>query len=541
MGDFRISKNVFEINDNVLVACNRDLKDVIIPEGVVQIGFFAYYQLDNMESLHIPASLTKLTSAFSNSPRLKSITVDENNPCFKAIDGVLYSKDGNVLKRYPPAKAKGVIEIAEGVKAIGLNAFFNCSDITKVVLPSTIKKISDGAFSGCDALTEINLPDGLEKINSTAFNNCRSLKEIKIPATVNKIGFQAFKSCTSLKEIKIPKTTEKVEGWAFAFCRNLKKVEIESEKTIIEIKSFTSCKEIQDIILPQGFNQGLNWYREKFDPEVYYPYALESVSEKGPLLNQIIKNKRHTIDKLIEIDRVDLIKPLLEKSTRPKLADLDELIEDMKAVGRADLTGIFLDYKRNNYTEEELEKYENDRFEKELGLKERTIGEWTKIFKIRSGGETASINRYIGRDSCVEIPENIGKYKVVEIDNSAFKMLPITSITFPKTIKRIGFNAFCACQLLINVDLPKGIKEVENGLFESCPNLKYVTIPKGVKTIKEWAFYNCQSLESVTIPATVTKIDECAFSLCPRLTIKAPLNSYAEEYARDYNVRFEEI
>lgn len=531
----------FEIRDNVLIACNRDVKSLIIPDGVEQIGFFAFYQLESIESLHLPASLVKLTSAFTNSPRLKTITVDENNPKYCSIDGILYSKDGNVLKRYPPAMAKGVIEIAEGVKTIGLNAFFDCREVTKVVLPSTIKKIGDGAFSGCDSLTEINLPMGLEKISSTAFNNCRNLKEVVFPETVKNIGFQAYKSCNSIKEIKIPKTVERVEGWAFAFCRNLKTVEIESEKTAIEVKAFTSCQEIKNLIMPQGFNQGLGWYRDKFDPQIYYPYAIEVLDTESALMKQIAKNRRHTIDKLIEIERVDLIKPFLEKTTRPKLLDLDELIEDMKKDGRAEVTGVFLDYKRNNYTKEELEKYENDRFEKELGLKERTIAEWTKIFKIRSGGETASINKYVGRDSCVEIPENIGKYKVVEIDNCAFKSLPITSITFPKTIKKIGFNVFCSCQLLTEVDLPKGIKTIENGLFEHCSNLKSVTIPNGVTTIKEWAFHNCQALEQVTIPASVKKIDECAFSLCPKLTIKAPLNSYAEMYANDYNIKYEEI
>ena len=531
----------FEINDNVLVACNRDLKNVIIPEGVVQIGFFAYYQLDNAESIHIPSTLTKLTSPFNSFPKLKSITVDENNPKYCSIDGVLYSKDGTVLKRYPCAKSKGVIEIAKGVKAIGLNAFFHCREITKVALPSTVEKIGEGAFSGCESLTEINLPEGIKEINSVTFDGCKSLKEITIPQMVEKIGFRAFKGCDSLKKIKIPSSTKKVEGWAFAFCRNLETVEIESEDTLLDIEVFGFCREIKNIITPFVINEGVGWWRERFSPQVYYEYALESLDNENQLVKHITKNKKQSIEKLIEIGRIDLIKPLLEKATKINLADLDDILENLKDKASAEVTSIFLDYKRNNYTNEELEKYECDRLEKELGLKERTIAEWTKIFKIRSGEDTASINKYKGKDSCVEIPENIGKYKVVEIDNCTFKSLPITGITFPKTIERIGFEAFSGCQLLTRVDLPKGILVVENGLFAGCLNLKQVTIPNGSVEIKEWAFHNCQSLEQVIVPASVTKIDECAFSLCPRLTIKAPLNSYAEEYARDYNIKFEEI
>ncbi len=577
----------FEIKDNVLIACKKDDENVIIPNGVKEIGFFAFYQLDFAKSIHLPSSLTKLTSVFTNSPRLESITVDEDNLNYSSAHGILYSKDGRVLKRYPPAKAEDTVVIKEGVRAIDTCAFFGCRNVKKVILPSTITKIGSSAFSGCENLEEINLPEGIEKICPTAFNNCRRLKKVTVPSSVETIGFQAFKSCTSLKEIKIPRNVKKVEGWAFSFCRSLKTIEIESEETELEKNVFDSCYEIKNIIMPKDHNQSLNWWRLNFEPHVYFHYGFECLSRESVLVKQLTKNRRHSIDKLVEIGRADLIKPLMEKSSRLKLIDLDDLIEYAKKYDSVEVTSILLDYKRNSYTKEELEKYESDRLEKELGLKERTIAEWTKIFKIRSGGDNASINRYIGRETDVEIPESIGKYKVVEIDHCAFKTLPITSITFPKTIKRIGFNAFHSCQSLTSVDLPKGIKKIESGLFEGCtelktvtiPNgvntmetcafhncqrleyvtippsvkkmgsglfencteLKSVTIPNGVKTIEAWTFHNCQRLEYVTIPASVKKIDECAFSGCQNLTIRAPLNSYAEEYAQDYQIKFEEI
>lgn len=43
----------------------------------------------------------------------------------------------------------------------------------------------------------------------------------------------------------------------------------------------------------------------------------------------------------------------------------------------------------------------------------------------------------------------------------------------------------------------------------------------------------------VTIPAGVTVIGYKAFADCPNLTLHAPSGSYAEQYAKENNIRFE--
>ena len=44
------------------------------------------------------------------------------------------------------------------VTAIGSNAFFDCVNLTKVVIPDSITSIAGGAFKGCSSLEEITLP-----------------------------------------------------------------------------------------------------------------------------------------------------------------------------------------------------------------------------------------------------------------------------------------------------------------------------------------------------------------------------------------------
>ena len=55
---------------------------------------------------------------------------------------------------------------------IGSCAFYGCSGLTSLNLPSSITKIGMSAFEGCSGLTSINLPAGITSIGESAFKNC---------------------------------------------------------------------------------------------------------------------------------------------------------------------------------------------------------------------------------------------------------------------------------------------------------------------------------------------------------------------------------
>lgn len=77
------------------------------------------------------------------------------------------------------------------VIAISDNAFAK-KNISKVVLPDTVKSIGTSTFSNCMLLESINLPNGLEEIGESAFYGCDLLTRIAIPETVTAIGEKAF-------------------------------------------------------------------------------------------------------------------------------------------------------------------------------------------------------------------------------------------------------------------------------------------------------------------------------------------------------------
>ena len=118
-----------------------------------------------MEEVRIPASVTTIPyyNSFVYAEYLKRIVVDENNPSYCDIDGVLYSKDKKTLIRYPRGKAD-----------------------TTYVFPDEIEAFNEMAIWGNPYLTSLTIPDNITSLRFAVYS-CENLKEITIPKSVNEI------------------------------------------------------------------------------------------------------------------------------------------------------------------------------------------------------------------------------------------------------------------------------------------------------------------------------------------------------------------
>ena len=152
-----------------------------VPDGVETIGYSAFGPAFKLRSLVIPASVGVIEeNAFPNCSELTSFEVAENNRAFRSIEGVLFSKDGKTLVRYPQGKKSDVYYVPRGVETIEPGAFEDCRSLKAVVFPNGVKKIGARAFYGCVPLRSLAFPASLESVGESAFDYCLLLSSVLV-------------------------------------------------------------------------------------------------------------------------------------------------------------------------------------------------------------------------------------------------------------------------------------------------------------------------------------------------------------------------
>ena len=108
------------------------------------------------------------------------------------------------------------------VTSIGNHAFYGCSGIKSVKIPSSVTEIGDGAFCECNGLTSVEIPSSVTRIGAAAFSRCNGLTSVEIPSSVTKIGWEAFEGCKKLDiVIDNTKNNVKVGKYAFEGCKSV--------------------------------------------------------------------------------------------------------------------------------------------------------------------------------------------------------------------------------------------------------------------------------------------------------------------------------
>ena len=192
------------------------VRKVVIREGVTVVGSAAFENCPHLESISIPASVTKFGksgnvhySVTYGCSSLKAFNVASGNKKYCSKDGVLFSKNMKILYSCPQAKA-GKYTVPANVKEI-----YGAADVTSGGLR---------AFDGCVRLTEIVLPEGVETMEGAAICGNTSLKCITLPASLKRIGWGMFGNCSNLTDIyytgtraqwKKLQVDETVESWFF--------------------------------------------------------------------------------------------------------------------------------------------------------------------------------------------------------------------------------------------------------------------------------------------------------------------------------------
>ena len=155
--------------DGYAFAGNRNLTTLILSDHVKDIEYTAFWDCDNLERIKIGKGLEKIPryGLIGDCAKFKGFEVDEENKSFKALDGDLYTKDGDFVY-YAIGKKEETFTVPFGARKIGACAFGCCKYLRSVTIPEGVEEIGESAFSFM-SLREVVLPKSLNVIGEKIF------------------------------------------------------------------------------------------------------------------------------------------------------------------------------------------------------------------------------------------------------------------------------------------------------------------------------------------------------------------------------------
>ena len=137
------------------------------------------------------------------------------NLALQKIDSDSFEYDGNAV--YTNDKKRLVycmsqetsFTIPEGVEIIGEMAFRGKKALKNVIIANSVKEIEHDAFYDCDELDNVYVPAGVKVVRSYAFAECDKLKKVTFAGTPEKVGRHTFDDCDLLHDIIVPAGSSK--------------------------------------------------------------------------------------------------------------------------------------------------------------------------------------------------------------------------------------------------------------------------------------------------------------------------------------------
>ena len=212
------------------------LKEVILPEGLEEIGRYAFAYA-GLEAVTLPRSLKTLGSyAFWSNAALTEVEIPEgitqlSYAAFGCCSSLSEIKLPKTLRELATESLKYTaikeLTVPPRVTRLGDNLCRECHNLEKVTIPENVETIGDYAFYRCTALKELSMENGLISIGINAISHCDSLVELTVPRTVKSIGHNAFSANPRLEKLHLPPYTVSLGQGIVSGCPSL--VEISTD------------------------------------------------------------------------------------------------------------------------------------------------------------------------------------------------------------------------------------------------------------------------------------------------------------------------
>ena len=171
-----------------------NLKNIILPITLIDIQDFALYECHHLQSLNIPDSVTNLGESFiEDCFNLLEVQLPKS---LKSMGQYAFEDDTSLSI----INFKNVnIELKEGL----FKGCMSLKDFNSLNLSKETTIIPKQLFLECINLQEVDLSsyDKLESIGSYAFARCHQLSKVILPSSLKEIKMLCFYKCESLSEV----------------------------------------------------------------------------------------------------------------------------------------------------------------------------------------------------------------------------------------------------------------------------------------------------------------------------------------------------
>lgn len=393
-----------------------NVKILVVPEGIREIGLGAFGAATNIEELYLPSTLESIgVSVFTNSKTLKKVTlpnviVSSSSQNYRVSD--LFSASKTSIEE---------VKFSGKIISIGNSAFDGFTGLKSIIIPNYVESIGNKAFNGCTALTgKITIPSEVTQIGTQAFNKCNNISEIDLSkaAKLESIGDQAFANNDLVNKITIPEGVTIVGNGAFSYFKSLEEIYFPSTLQTIGANVCTGDATIKRITIPnvivsnntQGYNSNGQFSASKT--------SIEEVKFSGEI-TAIGNNAFDGFTGLKSVKFTDSIQSIGNYSFRNCTALTGEVVIP------AEITQI------GQYAFSNCKSISSINF--------------TRASKLTTIGR----NAFSGNESITEVvlPEGL-----IDIGIAAFSSdTNLTNATIPESVTTIGSNAFGSCNLLTQI------------------------------------------------------------------------------------------
>ena len=406
--------------------------------------------------------------------------------------GINYLVSSIVNNAFANCSKLSDVTIPNTVKTIGNNAFSNCEILKSVVIPNSVTSIGNSAFNSCKVLTSVIIPNSVQSIGDNAFENCTGLITASIGNSLKTIGSKAFSGCSSLTSLSLPNSVTNIGASAFEYCHRLSSINIPNLLSIIEVRTFARCDVLSSIIIPNsvtiinesafGGCSGLkivNMSNSVTSIGMYSFYGCTNLTSVN-FPNSLTTIGEGAFGNCISIKSIIIPNSVIN-------------IDGGAFNGCSSLTSVSIP---NSV----------------IKIGGAAFGYCTGLKSVTLPNSLNSIERSTF-SSCTSLTSIIIPNSVVKIDESAFYYCSaLSSINMPNSLTEIGLQTFYKCASLKSINIPNSVTKIGGAAFYDCKNLESVNIPSSLTTIEDHTFYNCGRLRSINIPKSITSIGMGVFS-----------------------------